>query len=219
MQLIQGEASNYSLTAYKRPLRAVYGQTQLTPYACYLDPSLRNSEGEIELPTTSTKQFGASRKEAAYTQFGGLPVGLVVVRTTGENVVIAAGAAKEKPFGFLGQNVGGKLDNVYANNEVAAWRGPDGVVDVLAPLFNTTGLTAAVKTASEKGEPAKLWAGTDGRLTCTSNFATQTGLTETELLKKSGLETAAAGELVEYWPVAEVIEYTNAAVLRINVLI
>ena len=47
MQVIYGDASNINLTAQKRLIRVVEGQTQLTPYAGVIDPSLRNSEGNI----------------------------------------------------------------------------------------------------------------------------------------------------------------------------
>jgi hypothetical protein len=36
----------------KRLIRPLYAQTQATPYAAYLDPSLRNSDGSFAAPTT-----------------------------------------------------------------------------------------------------------------------------------------------------------------------
>jgi hypothetical protein len=64
MITIYGDASNINLTAQKRHLRVVEGQTQATPYAGYLDPSLRNADGSFRLPA-ATDTLPLARSEAA----------------------------------------------------------------------------------------------------------------------------------------------------------
>lgn len=193
MQVIYGDASNIKLTAQKRLVRVTYGQTQVTPYACYLGPSLRNADGSIRIPkATDTEPL--ARSAEAFTLQGSLPPGLVLVReSNSENVVIATGAAAEiQPFGLLGQWVGGTLDGVKNTNEVSAWRGPDAILDLLSPAWNDEGVSAAL-SAAKAGTRVSLYGGTDGRLTVTK----------------------AAGAV----PVAEIIERPSSAVLRISLLI
>lgn len=159
MQVIYDDASNIRLTAQKRLIRVVYGQTQFTPYACVLDPSLRNAEGAIEVPGSgATKPI--KRSSAAFTFRNSIVPGTVLVKTEGEYVALASGATWERPFGLLGQWVGGTFDNLKGTNEVSAWLGPDGTFDLLKPGFNTenrasesiTAVLAASKKALEAGE-------------------------------------------------------------------
>jgi hypothetical protein len=129
MQVIYDDASNIRLTAQKRLVRVVYGQTQITPYACVLDPSIRNSEGAIEVPgSAATKPV--KRSKAVFTFRNSIVPGTVLVKTEGEYVVPATGTVGDRPFGLLGQWVGGTFDNLKGTNEVSAWLGPDGVVEV-----------------------------------------------------------------------------------------
>lgn len=194
MQVIYGDASNINLTAQKRLLRPVYGQTQATPYAGYLDPSLRNTDGSLRLPKAAdTVPF--ARSADAYTKEGSLTPGLVLIKTTGENLAIASGAnTKIQPFGLLAQWVGGTFDNVKGTNEIAAWRGPDSVFDLLAPAYDDTSIATAVTSAGASGIPVYLYAGTDGRL-------------------------VALGSPGERVPVATVVERQSPQVLRINLLV
>lgn len=181
------------------------GQTQATPTSGYLDPSLRNTTGGIQVPGVATggevpAGYAAAvpftRKNAAFTFEGSLTPGLVLVKTAGENYAIAGGAAGEIPFGLLGQWVGGTFDGVKNTSNISAWQGPDSYYDVLAPGFNPAGIAAAVSTENPKGKVVELVPGWDGRLT----------------LKGEG--GATAGTIV----VATVVEY-NPSVLRIKLAI
>jgi len=188
-----GDASNILLTAQKRLVRPVYAQTQGTPYACYLDPSLRNAEGTIRVPQASDTE-PLTRSHEAFTYQGSIVPGTVLVKTTGENVCVANGAnAAVQPFGLLGQWLGGTFDNVHNTNEIASWRGPDSVYDIVAPGFNEEGVAEAVASASA-GTRVYMYAGTDGRLTTNS----------------------PGGSAI---PVCWIVERQSAAVLRINVII
>jgi hypothetical protein len=221
MQVIYGDASNIYLTAQKRLIRVVEGQTQATPYACVLDPTLRNSEGNIEIPIKSaSKKFGLTkeRQESAYSFNNSLVPGLVLVKTSGEYVTIAGGEEeKVTAFGLLGQWVGGTFDNVKSTNGVSAWRGPDSVYDLLAPAWNDKELSAEV-TAAKAGQTVKLYAGYDGRLTGIKALAAQYhGGAGSAKTAKEWEEKIVSENLV--YPVAEVIERASASVLRINLIV
>lgn len=198
MQMIYGAntAANILYTAQKRLIRPVYAQTQGFPYAANLDPSLRNSDGSIRVPATGdTSPVDGTRSAPAYTYQGSLIPGLVMVKTTGEQVAVATGVASSAavPFGLLGQWVGGIFDNVGTNNEVGIWMGPDSVYDLLAPAWNDTNLATTIATNNAKGAPVLLYAGPDGRLQVTQ----PTGATA----------------------VARVIDRQSNALLRIQMLI
>src|SRR5436189_6425657 len=122
MQVIYDDASNIRLTAQKRLVRVVYGQTQATPYAAVLDPALRNEEGAIETGGTgggirkeATKPV--KRKAAVFTLRNSIVPGTVLTKTVGEYVAPAAGLVGERPFGLLGQWVGGTFDNLKGTNQ------------------------------------------------------------------------------------------------------
>lgn len=222
MQVIYGDASNINLTAQKRLLRVVEGQTQATPFAGSIDPSLRNTTGGIRIPLNTDKEAvvaaGAAaaspftRKEAeagetkgtAYTLEGSLVPGLCLVKTVGEYFAVAAGSAEEHVFGLLGQWVGGTFDNIKQSNQISAWQGPDSVYDLIAPAFNPFELATKVATENLKGAPVYLFSGFDGRLV---------------------VESAATSGKLANWkegkggPIAEVIDYSNTSVLRIKLLV
>lgn len=152
----------------KRLIRPLYAQTQATPYAAYLDPSLRNSDGSFRKPLSTDTTGGGyplTRAADAFTLKNGLVPGTVVVKGAAEGVVVANGAASAnvKPFGLLANYVGGELDDLGDENYVGVWRGPDSVFELLAPSFVDTGLAAAYSAATA-GNPVKLYAQTDGRL-------------------------------------------------------
>lgn len=161
----EGGASNILLTAQKRLIRPAYAQTQGFPYAAYIDPSLRNSDGSIRLPQSGDTS-PLTRTANAFTYENSIVPGTVMVRTTGENACVANGATASvvEPWGLLGQWIGGTFDQLGQNNEISVWMGYDSVYDLLAPAWNDTGLAAAVAAASA-GEDVWLYAGTDGRLT------------------------------------------------------
>jgi hypothetical protein len=193
MEIIYGDAANINLTAQKRLLRVVQGQTQATPTSGYIDPSLRNSTGGVRVPLAADKvnvvSSGAaaaspfSRTKDAFTFEGSLTPGLVLVKTVGENYAIADGgtATANAVFGLLGQWVGGTFDGIKNTNEISAWQGPDSVYDLLAPGFGE--IEAAKVKENTEGISVPLYAGPDGRLTT----------------KKPALETIVA-TLIDYNP-------------------
>jgi hypothetical protein len=200
MEVIYGDAANINLTAQKRLLRVVQGQTQATPTSGYIDPSLRNSTGGIRIPlntdTEATVESGAAaaspftRKTAeagetkgtAFTFEGSLTPGLCLVKTVGENYAIAAGAASEVVFGLLGQWVGGTFDGIKSNNQISAWQGVDSIYDLLSPGFNPLGLSAAVAAENKKGAPVYLTSGFDGRLTVVGQASTSSAVKIAEVI-------------------------------------
>lgn len=151
----------------KRLIRPLYAQTQATPYAAYLDPSLRNADGSFRKPLAAdtTPTFPLARSADAFTLKNGLVPGTVVLKGAGEGVVVANGAASAntKPLGLLANFVGGELDDLGDENFVGVWRGPDSVFELLAPAFDDTGLAAAYAAATA-GNPVTLKAQPDGRL-------------------------------------------------------
>jgi len=151
----------------KRLIRPLYAQTQATPYAAYLDPSLRNSDGSFRKPLAADT-VPLTRSADAFTLKNGLVPGTVVVKGAAEGVVVATGAAAAtpKPFGLLANYVGGDLDDLGDENFVGVWRGPDSVFELLAPAFDDTGLAAAYSAAAA-GNPVPLYARPDGRLGAT----------------------------------------------------
>ncbi len=157
---------NISNQYQKRTLRVLYGQTQATPYAATLDPSLRNTDGSFRAPL-NTDTVPLTRSAAAFTYQGGLIPGQVVAKGAGESVVVHNGVAGVRPWGLLANFVGGTIDDLGDENQVGVWYGKDSVYEVLAPAFNDTGLAAAYSAATP-GNPVRLYAGTDGRLTATA---------------------------------------------------
>ncbi len=201
---VGSDASNINVTSQKRLLRVVQGQTQATPTSGYLDPSLRNTSGGIQIPGVATggetpAGYAApvpfTRKNAAFTFEGSLTPGLTLVKTAGENYAIGGGASGEVVFGLLGQWVGGTFDGVKNTSNISAWQGPDSIYDILAPGFDPTGLSSAVSTENPKGKVVSLTSGFDGRLTVVG-------------------EASTANTQV----VATVVEYTGS-VLRIRLVI
>jgi hypothetical protein len=156
------QARTVSNMFQKRLIRPKYAHTQATPYACYLDPALRNADGSFNLPA------------GAFKLQNGLVPGTVMVRVGAtEAVRPATGAANEVPFGLLANFVGGTLDDLRDENTVGVWRGPDATFELLAPAFDSTGLAAAITTAaSAPYVPVKLYAQATGLLGTTVGAAT-----------------------------------------------
>lgn len=154
---------NLSNKYQKRLIRPLYAQTQATPYAASLHPALRNTDGSVRTPVNGDSNPLAYSANT-FTLQGGLVPGTVVVKGPGETILPANGAnAESVPFGLLANFVGGTLDDLKDENLVGVWRGPDSVFELLAPAFDDTGLAAAYAAATP-GNPVKLYAGVDSRL-------------------------------------------------------
>lgn len=166
------QVRNLSNKYQKRLIRPKYAQTQATPYAAVLHPALRNSDGSFKPITAGGSGAtvpGLTYTVAPFTLQGGLVPGTVMIKGPGETVLPATGIAggAEVPFGLLGNFVGGTLDDIRDENSVGVWRGVDSTYELLAPAFDDTGLATAYANATP-GQPVKLYAGTDGRLTATN---------------------------------------------------
>lgn len=122
----------------RRTLRALYAQTQATPYAATLDAGVSR---------TNTNPFSA----AAHAGKAAIWPGMVAAKTVGEKVEVAA-AATQRPLGLFANFVGGELDEIGDRSEVGVWRGAGSVFEILAPVFVDTGLAAAA--AAEDGAQA-----------------------------------------------------------------
>jgi hypothetical protein len=189
---------NLSNMFQKRLIRPVLAQTQGTPYPGVLDPSLRNTDGSFRAPLSSDVT-PVARSANAFVLQGGLVPGTVMVKSAGDSFVVATGAAtSERPFGLLGNFVGGTLDDLRDNNEIGVWYGPGSVYELLAPAFNDGGLAAAYAAATP-GQPVLLYAGADGRL------AQPTVLVNNNATNKL--------------PVAELVERSSAAKIVVKLLV
>lgn len=164
---------NLSNQYQKRTLRILLGHTQATPYPGTLDPSLRNTDGSFRAPLAADT-VPLARSANAFLLQGGLVPGQVLVKGAGESFVVHNGVAGVRPFGLLGNHVGGTIDDLGDENQIGVWYGKDALVEVLAPAFDDTGLAAAYSAATA-GNPVRLYAGVDGRLTATA----PTGLDDT----------------------------------------
>jgi hypothetical protein len=149
----------------KRPLRALYAQTQATPYAGTIDPSLRNVDGSFRAPV-ATDTLPLARSAAAAQDQGGIMPGTVMVKAAGEGFVVHNGGVGVPAFGLLANFVGGQIDEIGDENSIGVWRGPDSVWELLKPAFNDTGLAAAY--AAAVGTSVPLYAGTNGLLGITA---------------------------------------------------
>lgn len=122
----------------RRTLRALYAQTQATPYAATLDASVSRTDTD---PFTDAAHAG---KAAVWP-------GMVAALVGAENVEVAT-ADTQRAFGLFANFVGGELDEIGDRSEVGVWRGAGSVFEILAPVFEDTGLAAAA--AAEDGAGA-----------------------------------------------------------------
>lgn len=131
----------------KRTLRVLYGQTQAYPYDAQLSPAFNRTAGAL---TGGNAIAGA---KAAI-----LP-GMAAVKLAGE-VVSVVGAAwansstDYRAFGLFANFVGGELSDIPSDfDRVGVWRGVGSVYEILAPVWDDTGLSA--DTTAEDGTAAK----------------------------------------------------------------
>lgn len=173
----------------KRPLRAIYAQTQATPYSGTIHVSLRNTDGSFRAPL-AVDTLPLARSAAATLDQGGLMPGTVMVKSAGESFVVHNGVAGVKAWGLLANFVGGQMDEIGDENSIAVWRGPDSVWELLKPAYDDTGLAAAYATASAGGVAVPLYAQPSGLLGAT-----------------------VPGSATEWDIVARLIEYTPSKII------
>lgn len=139
---------NLNLIGKRRTLRALYAQTQATPYAATLDASFNRNQGQLG---------GGSWTAISGAQAAIYP-GSVAVKQAGEQVTLAPSTpgASQRAFGLHNDFVGGILDQLGSgtgsqsqSNLVGVWRGAGSVFEVLAPAFGTiTGAASEVGTVA-----------------------------------------------------------------------
>jgi hypothetical protein len=177
---------NISNQFQKRTLRALYAQTQATPYAATLHPSLRNTDGSFRAPL-ATDTLPLARSAAAFALQGGLVPGTVMAKSAGESMVVHNGVAGVRAFGLLANFVGGTIDDLGDENQIGVWRGPDSVWELLKPAFVDTNLATLYATSSDTGgAPVRLYAQPNGLLGATA----PAGATEADVV----------ATLIEYTP-------------------
>lgn len=175
----------------KRTLRALYAQTQATPYSGTLHPSLRNTDGSFRAPL-STDTNPLARSAAAFLLQGSLIPGMVMTKSAGESFVVHNGVAAVKPFGLLANFVGGTFDELGDENSIAVWRGPDSVWELLKPAWDDTSLAALYATASAGAGTVKLYAQPSGLLGAT--------------VPGSATDADVVAHLIEYTPTKIIVD-------------
>lgn len=152
---------NLSNKNRRRTLRALYAQTQATPYAARLDDA-----------------FDRTVEQVAGAKTAILP-GSVMVKLAGEVATLSgAHAAGQRAMGLCANFVGGEMDELGDEREIGVYRGPASVFEVLSPAFDDTGLAAAA--TAEAGTPASevhMNSGADGRLVTAGAGASAIGTT------------------------------------------
>ena len=144
-------ARKLSLVHVKRTLLPLYGHTQATPHAAFLDASLVT---------------GADANVAVFP-------GMVATSTSGEQVKLHD-TSTERPFGLFANFVNGDLDELGDNTEVGIWRGgPDAVFeatgDAIDPAVSWTGTATGTLIF---GRVADSGASKRGQLTLVANAGT-----------------------------------------------
>lgn len=126
----------------KRTLRALYAQTQATPYDVQLDPSFNRNAGALSGGTAVSGALAA------------IYPGFVAVKEVGEMVKPSvAASSSNRAFGLFAQFVGGQLSDIPTDfDRVSVWRGAGGVFEILAPAFDGTSLSTYA--AAEDGTAA-----------------------------------------------------------------
>jgi len=133
---------NLNLADKRRTLRAQFAATQGYPYPVSLDPAfVRTSGGQLSLSQGGTSGLAAIFPGAALQKLSGEVVTLAANGVTGyvasATVTSTAGGA-DNILGLSGQFVGGTMDELGTDSNLAAWRGRGAVFEVLAPVFATT---------------------------------------------------------------------------------
>lgn len=124
----------------RRTLRALYAQTQATPYAATLDSAFDRTAGQLSGAGAITGSKAA------------INPGSVMVKGVGETVTLSGATDNERAWGLCANFVGGDLDELGDESAVGVWRGAGSVFEILAPVFDDTGLAALA--AAEDGDEA-----------------------------------------------------------------
>lgn len=164
MQRIQAPF-NLARSVQKRTLRPVIAHAEAVPYPGVLHPSFRNADNSFRAPLAADSS-PIARSADAFLLNGGLIPGTVLIQSASNSFVVATGAnsATIAPAGLLGNFVGGVFDELGDNNEISVWKGAFvSQYEVYSPAFDDTGLAAAYAAATP-GNPVKLYAAADGRL-------------------------------------------------------
>lgn len=125
----------------RRTLRPLYAQTQGYPYAAKLASTFDRTAGQL------SGAGAVTGSEAAI-----LP-GSVMKKLVGEEVTLSGATDTERAFGLSANFVGGTLDELGDAAEIGVWRGVGSTWEILAPAFDSTGLSAAA--AAEDGTDEK----------------------------------------------------------------
>lgn len=148
--------ANVSQVAQQRTLRALYAQTQGTPYAAYLSSTLADgttpfSKGSGSVPGTAGQGPIFAGQCAEWS-------------AAGEIVQVSVGGTTFAPAGLFANMIGGDFDEIFEFTEVGVWYGPGSVWEVLSPAFNSNITAADEATAADR----LLYADANGKLNDTA---------------------------------------------------
>jgi hypothetical protein len=134
---------NLNLADKRRTLRAQYAATQAYPYAVALDSAFSRTGGatQLSLSQGGTSGLAAIFPGAAMQKISGEVVTLAFNGVTGyvsSNSQTAVVGGNENIFGLSGHFVGGTMDELGTDVNMAVWRGRGAVFEILAPVFATT---------------------------------------------------------------------------------
>jgi hypothetical protein len=156
-----------SLVNRRRTLRALYAQTQATPYAATLSPNFDRAANQLTGAAATAGSQAAINPGSVAVKLAGETVTLFgSTEAFGTGGTATATTPVVRPFGLFANFVGGNMDELFGRSEVGVWRGPDSVFEILAPAFNDTAgaglstadtsVTAATETYVESGADGRL---------------------------------------------------------------
>jgi hypothetical protein len=152
--------NNVSQVSQQRTLRALYAQTQGTPYAAYLDTVIYNTTAATATPFA--KGSGSTPGTAGQ---GPIFAGQCAAwGATGEIVHVDVGGNAFAPAGLFANMIGGDFDEIFEFTEVGVWYGPGSVWEILSPAFNSNIDAADEATGADR----LLYADANGKLNDTA---------------------------------------------------
>lgn len=134
---------NLNLADKRRTLQAQYAATQAYPYAVALDSAFvrTGANTQLALSQGGTSGLAAIFPGAAMQKISGEVVTLAHSSVTGyvsSASVTSTLGGSENIFGLSGHFVGGTMDELGTDVNMAVWRGRGAVFEILAPVFATT---------------------------------------------------------------------------------